>query len=68
MTGDTFWWIALGLFAVGALRTELRRINAPDEPFFPRSFGKWKHARVGAPWVAAAVLLFLVGAIMRLVD
>jgi hypothetical protein len=67
MTGGTLWWIALGMFVIGALRIELRRINDPDEPLFPRGFTKWKHARVGAPWVAAAALLFLVGAIMRLV-
>ena len=68
MTGETLWWVAFGLFVVGAMRTELRRINDPEEPLFARSFTKWKHARAGAPWVAAAALLLLVGGVLKLVN
>ena len=43
-------------------------MNDPEEPIFPRRFMKLQHARLGAPWVAAAAVLFAVGTIIRLLD
>ncbi|MGB8650721.1 MAG: hypothetical protein WCD35_08675 [Mycobacteriales bacterium] len=66
MSGHTLWWVALGLFIVGAARAELGRMNDPHEPIIPRGFMKLKHARLGAPWIAAGVVMFLIGAVIRL--
>jgi hypothetical protein len=40
----------------------------PDQPIFARSFTKLKHARLGAPWIAAGAVLLFVGTIIRLLD
>jgi hypothetical protein len=68
MSGQTLWRVALGLFIVGAARAELGRMTDPDEPIFPRSFTKLKHARLGAPWIAAGVVMFFIGTAIRLLD
>lgn len=68
MSGEALWWVALGLFVIGSARAELARMNDPDEPIFPRRFMKLKHARLGAPWVAAGAVLLAVAAIIRLLD
>ena len=68
MAGETLWWVALGLFILGVARSELSRMNDPDEPIFPCGFMKVKHARLGVPWIAAGAVTFFIGAILRLLD
>ena len=68
MAGETLWWVALGLFILGAARSELGRANDPDESIFPRGFMKLKHARLGVAWIAAGAVMFFIGTILRLLD
>jgi hypothetical protein len=68
MTGAILWWIAGGFLLAAAGIAELRRMNDPGEPILPRNFTKWKHARAGAPLLAVAAVLFLLGGALKLLS